>query len=82
MPAQVTPTHDTAASTSTPLPQVITIQPGKQQAEAGEVSNINPSDLSDQMRAPQHMGVKQKISRLPPNEQHPQPIKEDAGMAV
>ena len=47
MPAQVVPTNNTAASVSTPLLQFTPVQPGNQQADAGEVGDISPLTLSD-----------------------------------
>ena len=80
--AQVTPIDNTATITSTSLPQVILAQPGNQRANTGEVGNVSPSNLSDQMRAKEHMEVELNTSRLPTNEQHPAPIEEGAGVLV
>ena len=75
VPTRVALTNNTAASVSIPLPQVTPVQPGNQQAEAGEVGNISPSNLSNQMRAQEHMEVEPNTNSLPLNEQYPPHIE-------
>ena len=76
------PIDNTTVLASTPLPKVSPVQPGNQQADAGEVDNISPSHISDQMRAQEHMEVKPNTNSLPKNEQRLSPIEEGNGVLV
>jgi hypothetical protein len=80
VPAQGTPTHDTAASTPSPPHKVTPVQLGKQQGEASKVSDINPSFFPDQMSAHRHMELDTTTSKLRPNEQRQPPIEEGTGL--
>jgi hypothetical protein len=68
--------QDATTSTSISPPRVTPIQQGKQQAKAGKVSGLAPSNLSNQMSGNLHMEVDLATSKSPPDEQHPPPIKE------
>ena len=76
VPAQVAPTNNTATSVSTPLPQVTPVQRENQQADVGDVGDISPLNISDQMKTQEHMEVEPNTSSLPPNEHHTPPLEE------
>jgi hypothetical protein len=82
VPAREISSHDAAVLTLTSPLEVTLVQRGKQQAKAGNMSGLNPSNLSNQISTHPHVKIDLATSKLPPDEQHPPTIKGGAGFPV